>query len=105
MANHWFQRGAAAREDRPATLVQTRRRQRRGPQRCVADSAVVKEAFAAWKEEIAAAHERLDEDALDREVPLDDDTVSVRDVLVHVFEEYAGHADLLRECIDGRTGQ
>ena len=36
------------------------------------------------------------------------DTVSVRDVLVHMVEEYArhcGHADLLRECIDGRTGQ
>jgi hypothetical protein len=29
-------------------------------------------------------------------------------VLVHVIEEYArhaGHADLLREAIDGRTGQ
>jgi len=27
---------------------------------------------------------------------------------VHLVEEYArhcGHADLLRECIDGRTGQ
>jgi hypothetical protein len=33
---------------------------------------------------------------------------TVRDVLVHMVEEYArhcGHADLLRECIDGRTGQ
>jgi hypothetical protein len=41
-------------------------------------------------------------------VPFDDGTVSVRDVLVHVIEEYArhaGHADLLRECIDGRAGQ
>lgn len=40
--------------------------------------------------------------------PLDDGTVPVRDVLVHVIEEYArhaGHADLLGECIDGRTGQ
>jgi hypothetical protein len=30
------------------------------------------------------------------------------DVVVHLVEEYArhcGHADLLRECIDGRTGQ
>jgi hypothetical protein len=29
-------------------------------------------------------------------------------VLVHMIAEYArhcGHADLLRECIDGRTGQ
>ena len=40
--------------------------------------------------------------------PRDDDQVSVRDVLIHMIEEYArhcGHADLLRECIDGRTGQ
>ncbi len=32
----------------------------------------------------------------------------VRDIIVHLIEEYArhvGHADLLRECIDGRTGQ
>jgi len=29
-------------------------------------------------------------------------------VVVHMIEEYArhaGHADLLRECLDGRTGQ
>jgi hypothetical protein len=41
-------------------------------------------------------------------VSFGDGSVSVRDVLVHVIEEYArhaGHADLLRECIDGRTGQ
>lgn len=33
--------------------------------------------------------------------------LEVRDVLVHLVEEYArhcGHADLLRESIDGRTG-
>ena len=38
----------------------------------------------------------------------DHGVVGVRDVLVHVIEEYArhaGHADLLRECVDGRTGQ
>ena len=37
-----------------------------------------------------------------------DEDIEVRDVLVHMVEEYArhvGHADLLRECIDGRTGQ
>jgi uncharacterized damage-inducible protein DinB len=77
----------------------------------VADPAVVDEAFGVWKSEIAAAEEwldSLDEADLGREVPLHDDTVSVRDVLVHMVEEYArhaGHADLLRECIDGRTGQ
>jgi len=38
----------------------------------------------------------------------DDETASVRDILVHMIEEYArhcGHADLLRECVDGRTGE
>jgi uncharacterized damage-inducible protein DinB len=33
---------------------------------------------------------------------------AVREVMVHRIEEYArhcGHADLLRECIDGRVGQ
>jgi uncharacterized damage-inducible protein DinB len=36
-----------------------------------------------------------------------DNDVSLRWILVHVVEEYArhnGHADLLRECIDGKTG-
>lgn len=77
----------------------------------VGEQAVVDEAFAAWKNETAAAEawlDALDEAHLGREVPLGDETVSVRDVLVHLIEEYArhaGHADLLRECIDGRTGQ
>ncbi|MCR1780947.1 DinB family protein [Nocardioides carbamazepini] len=34
--------------------------------------------------------------------------IAVRDLMVHRIEEYArhcGHADLLRECIDGRVGQ
>ncbi len=36
------------------------------------------------------------------------DEISVRELLVHRIEEYArhvGHADLLRECVDGRVGQ
>jgi len=34
--------------------------------------------------------------------------IAVREVMVHRIDEYArhcGHADLLRECIDGRVGQ
>ena len=77
----------------------------------VADPSVVEEAFTAWRTQIAAAEawlDALDESDLGLEVPLDAGTVSIRDVLVHMIEEYArhaGHADLLRECIDGRTGQ
>lgn len=77
----------------------------------VADPAVVEEAFAAWRAQIAAADEWLDgEIDLNAVVltPRGDQETSVRDVLIHMIEEYArhcGHADLLRECIDGRTGQ
>jgi len=72
---------------------------------------VVTEAFATWRAEIAAADAwlaALPEADLGREVPHQGDVVSVRDVLVHLIEEYArhaGHADLLRECLDGRTGE
>ena len=110
MENHWFQRVLQGKTDGPRLFKRDD-----DPDAdfngAVADPAVVEEAFAAWKAEIAAADEWLDalgEDDLGREVPFDDDTVNVRDVLVHVIEEYArhaGHADLLRECIDGRTGQ
>jgi hypothetical protein len=77
----------------------------------VADPAVVADAWATWNREVAAADAWLDDlagDDLGREVSHHDGVVSVRDVLVHLVEEYArhlGHADLLRECIDGRTGQ
>ncbi|MHA5049181.1 mycothiol transferase [Streptomyces sp. SD15] len=36
------------------------------------------------------------------------DGIAVRELMVHRIEEYArhcGHADLLRECVDGRVGQ
>jgi uncharacterized damage-inducible protein DinB len=74
------------------------------------DQSVVDEAFAAWKEQIAAADAWLDtEPDLGAIVQTPrGEPVSVRDVLIHMVEEYArhcGHADLLRECIDGRTGQ
>ena len=77
----------------------------------VPEQAVVEDAFGRWQAEISAADEWLDAltaEDLDREVPHHDGTVAVRDVLVHLIEEYArhaGHADLLRECIDGRTGE
>jgi hypothetical protein len=77
----------------------------------VADQAVVDEAFATWKAVIGRADawlDQLDETELGVEAQMRDGVVSRRDVLVHVIEEYArhaGHADLLRECVDGRTGQ
>jgi len=75
-----------------------------------ADPVVVEEAFAVWKAQIAAADEWLDGQIDLGAVALTarGEKTSVRDILIHMIEEYArhcGHADLLRERIDGRTGQ
>jgi uncharacterized damage-inducible protein DinB len=76
----------------------------------VPDPAVVAEAWRAWREEVAFAEEFVAA-AADLGVhgtTRDGSTVALREVLVHMIEEYArhcGHADLLRERIDGRTGQ
>jgi uncharacterized damage-inducible protein DinB len=75
----------------------------------VPDPAVVDEAWAAWREEIAFANEYIaDHDFDDVGQDSGGEPVSVRELLVHMIEEYArhnGHADLLRERIDGRVGQ
>ncbi|MGH1562196.1 DinB family protein [Mumia sp. DW29H23] len=76
----------------------------------VADDEVVADAWRRWEDEIAYAERLVDATddlgALSRSTA--HDPVSLREVMVHMIEEYArhaGHADLLRECIDGRTGQ
>jgi uncharacterized damage-inducible protein DinB len=77
----------------------------------VGDPAVVQEAWDRWREEIAFA-EKYVEDCADLSTtytnPRDGSLFSMRELLVHMIEEYArhnGHADLLRECVDGRVGQ
>jgi uncharacterized damage-inducible protein DinB len=72
----------------------------------VPDPEVVAEAWAAWRAEVAFA-ERFVAEAPNLDLTGPDGTV-LREVLVHMIEEYArhnGHADLLRERIDGRVGQ
>ena len=76
----------------------------------VADDAVVAEAWEAWRREVAYAEELVaNADSLElMSTNPDRDPVSLRNLLVHMIEEYArhcGHADLIRERIDGRTGQ
>jgi uncharacterized damage-inducible protein DinB len=72
------------------------------------ETATREDAFDTWNAEVAnaravAAGLQLDDTGTRRGEP-----VSLRWVLVHMIEEYArhnGHADLLRERIDGRTGE
>jgi hypothetical protein len=77
----------------------------------IADPAVVDEAFATWRSVRARADEvmdRLDAADLDFVWDPDDRIGSVRDALLQVVYEYArhaGHLDLLREAVDGRTGE
>ena len=76
----------------------------------VADPEVVAEAWRAWRDEVAFAQSWVAgaDDLSKRGTMKDGETVALREVLVHMIEEYArhcGHADLLRERIDGRVGQ
>lgn len=73
----------------------------------VAEQAVVDAAYADLAREQAATDAVLAEHP-DLSERLGKDAIAVRELLVHRIEEYArhcGHADLLRECIDGRVGQ
>ena len=75
----------------------------------IADADVA-EAFGYWRSECAHAREvvasfgSLDDVGAGQTMGAG---ISLRWTLVHMIEEYArhnGHADLLRECIDGTTG-
>jgi Protein of unknown function (DUF664) len=82
----------------------------------VADPQVVAEAWAAWRAEVDFATEYVAK-APDLDTTGDDPlnehgsgggSVSLRETLVSMVAEYSrhmGHADLLRERIDGRIGQ
>jgi uncharacterized damage-inducible protein DinB len=77
----------------------------------VPDPEAVAQAWAAWREEVAFA-ERLVAETPDLDSPgkAPDSwrgEISLRWLLLHLLEEYArhnGHADLLRERIDGAVG-
>jgi hypothetical protein len=82
----------------------------------VPDPQAVAAAWDAWRAEVAFA-ERFVADAPSLDITADDSlnehgsgggAISLREVLIGVIYEYGrhmGHADLLRERIDGRIGQ
>ena len=73
------------------------------------EQATVDDAWRAWHDEVNLADALVADTDLDAEGTMrDGKTLQLREVLVHLIEEYArhcGHADLIRECIDGRVGQ
>jgi uncharacterized damage-inducible protein DinB len=104
----WFRRVMEHRLDLPR-LYRTEEDRDLDFNGAVADDAVVEDAWASWRREVRYAEEYVDrQPTLDVEGTLDEGPINLRNVLVHMIEEYArhvGHADLLRECVDGRTGQ
>lgn len=73
----------------------------------VGEQAAVDGAYADLEREQEAADAALARHP-DLGERLGKDRIAVRELMVHRIEEYArhcGHADLLRECVDGRVGQ
>jgi uncharacterized damage-inducible protein DinB len=73
------------------------------------DTADSDEAFEVWHKECARSRDIMEcAESLDSTRNYRDGVVSFRYVLTHMIEEYArhnGHADLLRERLDGVTGE
>jgi len=64
-------------------------------------------AIAIWQDEIGHARANIAEHQLDDTSPFMGTEVTLRWIFLHMIAEYArhsGHADLIRERIDGRTG-
>ena len=105
--HHWFRRTLEQQEHLPV-LYETDEQPDLDFDEAVGTEGCVAEAWESWHREVAHAREvyaRYD-DLGEAFVP--GEPWAVRGVVVHLVEEYArhcGHADLLRECIDGRTGQ
>ena len=73
----------------------------------VAPGATLAGALATWEAETAAARANCAARALDDTGRFMGQPVSLRWIYVHMIEEYArhnGHADLVRERVDGATG-
>ncbi|MFE9685476.1 DinB family protein [Streptomyces sp. NPDC006285] len=107
MERRWFRRALAG-QDAPA-LFSSAERPDDDFDGAVADPAVIAGAWRAWRAEVEFS-DRFAAEASGLDLVGEDSwrgPVSLRWVLLHMIEEYArhnGHADLLRERIDGAIG-
>ena len=73
----------------------------------LAEGATLRDALATWRAEIDCAREQCAGRALDGTGRFMGQDVSLRWIYVHLIEEYArhnGHADIIRELVDGKVG-
>lgn len=100
---HWFRHALDGDQDVARLYPET------SFEGAVPDDEVVADAWEQWRVEVAFGKEWLAAcPDLGATFDYREQQVEVRDIIVHLVEEYARHlrhADLLRECIDGRTGE
>ena len=73
----------------------------------VSKQATYRTAVTTWQDEIAHARKNCESRRLDDTSPFRGARVSLRWIYIHMIGEYArhcGHADLIRENVDGATG-
>jgi len=103
---NWFRRVIAA-EDLPARHAGGKTPEGHDGGFDVDPTSAFADAVSVWQQEVAAARANCLERRLSYTVPFMGVEVSLRWVYQHMTAEYArhcGHADLLREKIDGATG-
>lgn len=74
----------------------------------IPDADVLADAWDTWRGEVSHARTVYSDLDLDAAVNVHGNHAETRDIIVHLIEgcaRHVGHADPLRECIDGRTGQ
>jgi uncharacterized damage-inducible protein DinB len=105
---HWFRTAMAGEDASP--LFWSDDDPEGGWDGAIGDPIVVAQAWAAWDSEVDSA-DRFVANASNLDMvgrQPGGGAIRLREVLVHMIEEYArhcGHADLIRERIDGRVGQ
>jgi uncharacterized damage-inducible protein DinB len=101
----WFRRGVAGEDAPPIFYTEAERDADIDPP----PDADPEADFAVWRAEVAACDAAAAGRGLDDTfVPKRGGTLSLRWLYTHMIEEYArhnGHADLIRQAIDGATGE
>lgn len=100
--SYWFQKVIAGEDTAPPY-----RDADGGDVAFVVDPEATEVSWSAWRDEVARSEKVIGEISDLGQLGVGK-PVPVREVMVHLIREYAqhlGHADLLRERIDGRVGQ
>jgi uncharacterized damage-inducible protein DinB len=100
----WFQRVLASRPDTPYLWADD---EVEDSELVPLDDAVWEDDLAAWSDECEASRTAAAQCSLDDAGPHREGPCTLRWIYTHMIEEYArhnGHADLLRELVDGEVG-